>query len=217
LSVITERYKSGEAIKKLSQDYGVCYQTIRKYLNDAKILKIAFRRKILNKIHLEYEVKRLYINQRLSMEKMASMLGTSPSSIRKFMQDNGIKIRTSVESNTKISPEQLNEIAKRHQNGETVLKLANEYGVSDSAIGARFKKGNIVFQRPNKISNSEEIIELYHNQRLPTTKISMRLGVAKPTLLAFMRKNNIPIRTAGQSKMKLILTEELCNNIKNYI
>ena len=130
------------------------------------------------------------------------------------MRDNGIRIRASWESNTKISAQVLNEMAKRHQNGETLFNLATEYGVSESAIESRFKKANIVFHWPKKILDREEIMDLYHNQRIPTTKICVRVGVAKPTLLRFMRKNNIRIRTAGQSKTKLILTEELCNNIR---
>lgn len=68
------------------------------------------------------------------------------------LQDNGIQIRSPAKSNTKISPEQLDEITKRHQNGETLLKLANEYGVSDSAIErALVKKGADILFFPSKI------------------------------------------------------------------
>src|SRR5215217_5111944 len=44
LKVIIERYKSGEIIRKLSEDYGVCSDTIRRYLSNAKIPKVPFRR-----------------------------------------------------------------------------------------------------------------------------------------------------------------------------
>ena len=213
LVIIIERYLNRETVTKLSQDYRVCYQTIRKYLKDAKIPRLPFQR--LSIISLDYEeVKRLYIQQRLSIEKTASMLNTSPYFVGRFLRDNGIRIRTPWESNTKISAQMLNEMAKRHQNGETLYDLASEYRVSESAIESRFKKTKIVFHWPKKILNKEEIMDLYHNQKIPTTKICVRVGVAKPTLLRFMRKNNIRIRTAGQSRTKLILTEELCNNIR---
>src|SRR5207248_9342737 len=123
--VLIERYKSGEVIKKLSEDYGVCFGTIRRYLRNAKIPKMPFRR--ISRIHLDYkEVRQLYIDQRLSIEKIASVYGTSFSFIQKVLRDDGIPIRRN-----KITPKQLEEIAKRHQNGETVINLANEFGVSD--------------------------------------------------------------------------------------
>jgi transposase-like protein len=110
------------------------------------------------------------------------MYDVSSSSIHRFLRVNGIEIRAHVKS-TKISREQLDEMAKRHQDGERIFSLANEFGVSDSTIYEHFKKANIVFQFPKKILNKEEIVDLYHNQRLHTTKICLRVGIAKPGCL----------------------------------
>jgi predicted DNA-binding protein YlxM (UPF0122 family) len=57
------------------------------------------------------------------------------------------------------------------------------------------------------------IEKLYNEFRIATTRIAPIMGVSKPTLLKFMRNNGIKIGAAGQSKTKIVLTENIKNDI----
>jgi len=48
-------------------------------------------------------------------------------------------------------PANLIEIAKRHKNGESLLKLSKEYGIEDSTLARRFDKYNLIRKKHNKI------------------------------------------------------------------
>ena len=60
------------------------------------------------------------------------------------------------------------------------------------------------------------LLRIYNEFRIPTTRIAPMIGVSKPSLLKFMRDNGIRIRTAGQSKTKIVLNDDMRNIMRLY-
>jgi len=132
------------------------------------------------------ELEDLYINQRKSNKNIGRNLGVSEPTIRKWMDEYGISIRSSSESKlpkgfVKPTKEELKELYRKI----SVNKIAKNYKISNPTITKWLKDYNISIRRNSNFERIKEIIkpskekleDLYWEQGKSTTNIGRELGV----------------------------------------
>lgn len=110
-----------------------------------------------------------------------------------------------------------------HETQQIVLsnQTRDEYRDDDNIIKNLnldpLKLRQVVLSETDETSQKYEcknIIEkLYNDFKIPTTRIAPIIGVSKPSLLKFMHSNGIKVRTAGESKTKIVITDGIKNDI----
>lgn len=99
----------------------------------------------------------------------------------------------------------MEDIIKDYQAGMQIIDLAFKYYVSETTIHTRLRELGIKkkrFGQDNAIRQIpiDEIKKLYVEELLSAFEIGKRYGVSKGVVLAYLKENNIPIRTQGQGK-----------------
>ena len=99
----------------------------------------------------------------------------------------------------------MEDIIKDYQAGMQIIDLAYKYYVSETTIHTRLRELGIKkkrFGQDNAIRQIpiDEIKKLYIEELLSAFEIGKRYGVSKGVVLAYLKENNIPIRTQGQGK-----------------
>lgn len=99
----------------------------------------------------------------------------------------------------------MEDIIKDYQAGMQIIDLAYKYYVSETTIHTRLRELGIKkkrFGQDNAIRQIpiDEIKKLYIEELLSAFEIGKRYGVSKGVVLAYLKENNIQIRTQGQGK-----------------
>ena len=130
---IAARYDAGEPIEELAASYGVSspviYTRLREQGRTQRLprLTVAQRAQILD----------LY-GSGMSGKAVARRLGVARASVRKVVREAGVKRPTHVDlAATHARSEVVREIAGRHQAGESVRALADEYGIPRTTLARR--------------------------------------------------------------------------------
>lgn len=88
-------------------------------------------------------------------------------------------------------------------NNKSAVKIAKEVGCSDVTIGYYLKKYNIkikiIKQNYSKILTKEFLIKEYITNRKSTVQIAKTIGCGHSTVLDYLKKYNIPIRTYSEA------------------
>lgn len=87
------------------------------------------------------ELKQL-LEEGLSIQELAGKFGTSHPTMSKFLKENNLKTKRQMQLE-KCNQLDTNLIVKMYEEGKTILGIANELNVSNSAIKARLKESNV--------------------------------------------------------------------------
>lgn len=204
---IIELYSQGNNHGKIAKKIGCCRRTITRKLNEWGV-KSSFdrskERKNLDSFKKEIEIR---YRKGESTDKICEDYKISATTLKKRF------IKWKIESNEKINsldPFKI-KIINAYKNGERVSKLAKKYNCSPDRIRRYLKRNNIKIIRNPLYLDIEhlknEVITLYKNG-LSVTKISIKLGIEKPTLLNRMKKWGINVIKLPQRRSDIDLKKD---------
>lgn len=150
-------------------------------------------------------LQELYINQRLGMPEIATMLGYSYPTVRTHLIKHQIPIRSKSEAmrTVNISKEQLEELYLNQ--GLSPSQIADRLGCTEPPIRQRLveygipvrsaSQGCLVRHHAGKIPITKALLEdLYLKQRLPVKDIGDRIGRSGPCVWDYLNKFGIETR-----------------------
>lgn len=148
------------------------------------------------------ELRRLYEQQRLTPAEIGERLGVSGRTIRVWLQQADIALRSRWERRRRHLPPADTELQRcYHTEGMTTAQLAARYGVSATTAKRWLHNAGIARRAPGRggrAPSGEELRHLYQDDGLSTTQIALRHGVSQSTAHRWLRAAEIPLRPAGQ-------------------
>jgi predicted XRE-type DNA-binding protein/DNA-binding MarR family transcriptional regulator len=238
---IIRRYQSGERTGEIAKDYNVIPLTIQHVLeknNIPRIRNIGKRAGVCPKCRKKVTEADMHPHSFKKGSWLCKKCSNTMHNDRAKIRRHELRIRLAKELEDRIAHR--NEFKSVHElenkmdpptiyNPGTYetqqIVLSNQakdmYGDDDSIIKNLnldpLKLRQVILSEIDETSQKYEcknIIEkLYNDFRIPTTRIAPIIGVSKPSLLKFMHSNGIKIRTAGESKTKIVITDDMKNDI----
>lgn len=162
-----------------------------------------------------------YLIDYLSIETISNNLGLEYDTVKNILISADIDIRSTSETTTGFSKEEYDNIAEEYTSGTTISDLSKKYGLSTATIGYQVKiRTNL---RPRGQDNKsfiedeeKEIIRLYTEEKIGSTKIAEMFGTYNTTILDILKRNKIPIRSVSESRSLSAtnkLSDEVISNI----
>lgn len=152
-------------------------------------------------------LKNLYINQRLSMDKIAKRFRCDPSTIQRLMRKHKIKSRSCSESMQKvfISKQILRKLY--YHNKLSTKQIGKLYRCSHATILNRMKiyklkrRSKLGLRKPVLIPK-EKLKKLYLKRKLSQFQIAKKMKCSSYAIEKLMKKYNIKSRTLSEAQMK---------------
>ena len=134
----------------------------------------------------------LYERQKLSVNSIADMYGTTPTTVSTSLKLQGVEIR-----HKPIDEPERQKWYEMYEQGISVPSIAKSRGVDKSVIYRHFKKRGIVFERhPKKGATSRDLEwkRLYVDERKSLADIAREYGVSPTTVSNHLQKFGVPRR-----------------------
>lgn len=180
--------------------------------NKGKPLSIEHKKRIgqSNKGNLKIKIprerlKKLYLEEKLTIDKIATMLNISSSTILARMNECGIERRSRSEANMGKT------ISK-----ETREKQSKIFKGRHFSLSTEFKKGHpcyskITREMIDKASEAkrkfylskDELNQLYKVKKLSSNEIAKKFNVTGPTVRNWLKRYEIPVRTYSKASQLL--------------
>jgi len=201
------------SICKISEKIGVVPRTIINWLSLYEIpVRTVSEAKLKGIVKPTREdLKLRYIEDQRSSVWIATEIGVNPSTIRRWLHEYGIQVRTNSESQLKeaVKPskeelehlylkERLNTYEIRDKLGvatPSITRWLKEYGIPVRSNSEAKLKGTV---KPSK----EELKIMYLEDGLNAYEISVKLGVADVSIGNWLREYGIQVRTNSESQLK---------------
>jgi transposase len=209
---ILKLYSKGLSISEIGRRYEVDQGVINKILVNHNIEKRdpgIYHRKFTKA--QEQEIIDLYINKKLSVNKIAGKFKVEFRTISKIMKDNNIKVLTSKDMK-KLTPEQEQEMINLYwRSGYSTHQLAEKYNISRTSVKRIFVRNDVQITDirqtkassiKRKINESQypKIISLYKGG-LTQAEVSKLYDVGEETIRKILRKNNVAARKNYSQKI----------------
>ncbi len=175
--------------------------------DDTHIIKeqLSITNEATKKIPVDIErIKKMYLDDKMSLDKIAKELGVSPTIIHNRLKTNNIDRRGP--SITRTIPLDTERIKKMYLDDKmTVDQIAKELGVSRSTIIQRLqtsdidrrhrhykvKSSNVVNFTPNDL---ERIKKMYLHDKMAAGNIAKELKVSRVEILSQLKKMNVDVK-----------------------
>jgi hypothetical protein len=210
LNLITDEKKENNlSYSELGECFGVCAQTVcnwfekkgikaRKRTHSQKFVDSMSQKRIVLD---ERTLRKLYIDDKLSIEKIAEKLNSRYDLVRSNLQRFKIPIRSiEIYTTSKLT----SELLKRLYVDEdlTSRQIADRLGYSALTIQKRLHIFGIK-KRVLKRFPKDQLIELYSNEKLSIKNILKQLGTSHTFLYINLRYYGIPLRGSDQRRSGL--------------
>ena len=134
-------------------------------------------------------LKKLYVEDKLTISDCARRLDTNRPNIRKLLLQNNIEIN--------LKPQEINldenTIVQKYINGTRTLDIANQYNVSHEKIVKILKHNDVNITNPREsfeiTASKDELLELYRSQTI--TFISEKYNVSRGLIYKWMKHYEI--------------------------
>lgn len=206
----------GKSSRKIAEIVGVGKSTILQWLKQAGIPSRNHREATLRsynkKMPSDEQLYEWYIKEKKSMEHIAKITNLSQSTISKYLRKLDIKFRSPRETAflqykkevEKPTNKQLYDwyVVQR----KTPKDIGEIIGVSSSTIRTWLNNAEIslrvgsralgyTFEKPT----GEELKQMYVKERKSSSEIAEIIGVSSTTVVRWLKKKNIPIRTMSEA------------------
>lgn len=172
-----------EISKALGYSEGYLYQLLRQFeamekgeVEAAKVGTSSIDREL---------AARLY-RDGLSLQAIASRLGTSRPTIRRIVTEMGVKVRSGGNRN-QIG--RYKAMASAYKGGLSVEKVAQQFGVHHGTVSEALRQTGTPI-RPASSLDSEEVVELYASG-LTQEKVAQQVGVHTKTVARVLRREGV--------------------------
>jgi transposase-like protein len=159
------------------------------------------------------ELNKLYNEERKSTIQIGRKLGITDNTIRRWMRKYNLPIRRTLKNElpkgfTKPTKEELNRLY--HDERKSLKEIGKELGGVSTTFVSNLMERYRIDRRDSSESRlpkdfikptKEELNRLYHNEGKSTVEIGKKLGITDSTISRWMRKYNLPIRSASKSRL----------------
>ena len=154
-------------------------------------------------------VKRLYLNEELSIHKIAKMLDCSPSSILYRCKKYGIKLRPRIKVIRGLSRSTLHRLYVKEE--KSINKIAEKFECSHSLIESRCRQYGIQLRSPKRIKGLTKSLlqKLYAREGKTVREIAKIIGCSREPVRLKCREFGVPLRRPGNRELKEINKEAL--------
>lgn len=164
----------------------------------------------VSRLHDESELRRMYVEQEMSFGEIAEEVGTSISTVGRWIKEHGIQTRQSNQDKTDADRELLKDaeyLEKRYyEDGLTLKELGDEIGCSDDnvkywlekhGLGTRSKSESFTDGNVSRLYNPEWLKKKYHKEEKSQFEIADELGVTQGAVYKAMLRYDIETRQVG--------------------
>jgi len=147
------------------------------------------------------DIKKLYVNEGLSVAKIAEIHGISSSTIRRRLIEKGVRIR-SREATRRPLGEELRRLYI--DQGLAAYKISEIYDVANTTVARWLKKEGMKIRNNSEAQLSkrgatrpsdEELSRLYIDEGMNTTEIAKKYSITQTTVPRWLREAGIKIRS----------------------
>ncbi len=175
---------------------------------------------------IESFLEREYLDYKKSSIQIATKLGVINSTICDWLRQIGVSVRTTSEAmlpNGVIRPNKT-KLAKLYlQERKSTDKIAQEIGVGEATIRRWLRNSNIKIRdaSESKLSQNiikpkkEELNQLYLQERKNTREIAELLGVSSRTILNWLKKYGVKIRSNSEAHLPEDVTKPSKKQLEN--
>lgn len=179
---IIERYAQGEALKSIASLYNTKSSRVRVILEGAGVQLRTLKeqaqftkheKRVYDKLDLGL-AKKKYFDERLSLNEASKVVGCAPHTLKRFLQDNGCKVREGTEPECNaidrdiFSNYPVDEVIDLYNRGYGAKEIARRRGMCTQAVYRLLRRENI------SIRSQEEWMETrmhwYKKYNLPSGK-----------------------------------------------
>jgi transposase len=148
------------------------------------------------------ELRRLYEREELVPAEIGERFGVSGRTVRAWLQDSRITLRSRPERRRRHPPPEPAELGRQYgADGLTTAELAARHGVSASTIRRWLQDAGVPRRPPGRQSQAptaDVLRWLYQVEGLSTTQIGVRYGVSQQAAHKWLRAAGVPLRPQGQ-------------------
>lgn len=144
---------------------------------------------------------------------LADAFRVSCPTVRGILKRNGVKIRGISEAKRSFTEDQELEIARRYADGETTIRLGQEFGVSNGTISQVLKRRGIErrivgdYSRIFDDQQEADVCSRYQNGE-SASGLGKEFGVKHGVITDCLRRHGIPVRSQKEVQGKLSSKQE---------
>ncbi len=187
---IIRAYKSGNSASFIAKAMGLSrWQVLDCLRREGVLIRQSFKKKQLNMQELRY----LYVEQKMSTVTLGEIYKVKPCTITSRLREMGIPLRgNKLALNT-------TKIINDYEQGQSVLKIAEQMGCSYTAIKKRLETNGVYRHRGCLETEEDEIIALYRGGQT-LIDIASRFNCCENTILNILKRHHIARRSRGRKK-----------------
>lgn len=181
---IIQMHKEGKTAKEIAAKYGVTNSFVSKKLREWGFKK--------EKLEIDMEKAILLYRKTNNSREVAREMGLPAKSVyRALIKAGEIESKKINAQPSFIESTRGDEIIDRYKNGESVDKIAEIIGCSNTTISNILKKNKVLNTKSYDVLSQykDEIIKLYHEDGLSQTEIAKRFKVSTSSISLFLRVN----------------------------
>lgn len=181
---IIQMHKEGKTAKEIAAKYGVTNSFVSKKLREWGFKK--------EKLEIDMEKAILLYRKTNNSREVAREMGLPAKSVyRALIKAGEIESKKINVQPSFIESTRGDEIIDRYKNGESVDKIAEIIGCSNTTISNILKKNKVLNTKSYDVLSQykDEIIKLYHEDGLSQTEIAKRFKVSTSSISLFLRVN----------------------------
>lgn len=178
----------GERLKDICARFGLLHSQVQQFLNANG--RTPHPRSILRGKRLE-EARRLYQDERLSAQKVATSLKVSDSTVRAALKKAGVLFRP----RHKLTVNQRKRACEMYESKIPYARIAEHFKCSPEVIRKLLHENRIKIRPARKLDprSLEQILAMYRSRMKPS-EIGEEFGVTKQTVASYLRFHGEPIR-----------------------
>lgn len=191
-------YQKGLSITKLSKEYGVVPETIRRVLdlNNIKIRQPEYYTKKLFDDKKSAKIVELY-EKGQPASQIAKKFNVRSRVITRILNEKKVELNLQGYYQKKLNENDVLEIIKLYQQGFTKTKLSEQFNVSTTTISETLKRNNIESRKNShtiKVTEDieKEIIRLYKETR-SLREVAKLLNLSHSTINLKLHKHNLSV------------------------
>lgn len=215
-------YQAGAKMRDLAEQYGCSKPTIQRRLVEAGVEIRRDTRRVDTPLELVEQVCKLYVDGKLSLTDTATRLGITQAVVARVVREAGHTVRGRGDMNCVIPIEERDAVADAYRAGARAADLAEQYGVTTSAIHSLLARLKIDRhpngRRPTLDIDVSAIIREYE-AGATAPDLAQRYSCTPKRIRAILDRNNVRRRDdraqhSGAWQRKLaadpLLVDEIC-------
>ena len=210
-SYLDEKINTVEIAKELGVNDSTVGRWLRMYSIDIRSFSEA-RLPVGFVVPAKEELERIYVNERVSSSRIAKKFGVSNSTVRRWLDTYGIKIRNLSETQlpvgfVKPTKEELERMYWRE--GMSTTDISKKLGISYMTVGRWLNENGIRIRHNSEarlpvgfvVPAKEELERMYLKEGKNTREIGEKFGVHACTIGMWVKKYGIKIRNTSEAHL----------------